>query len=193
MRGRAALLFTAMTAALMIASGVALADNIRCKAFQDCFGSNRSDTMRGTPKTDFMFALAGNDTMKGNDSWDQLEGGKGADKIYGMRGDDAPLWGGHAPVFDNTENYSDTSNDYVQGGEGADLIYAGYAQGGVDRVYGGDGDDRINAEQRSYVSDGYNMEVTKEIVDCGPGDDTVTYDEGLDVLLNCENVESPTP
>lgn len=30
------------------------------------------------------------------------------------------------------------------------------------------------------------MVVTKEIIDCGPGNDTVSYDRGVDVVRNCE-------
>ena len=47
-----------------------------------------------------------------------------------------------------------------------------------EQIFGGDGDDTISA------ADG----VVDEI-DCGPGvnDTVVSYDTGLDVLLNCEN------
>ena len=50
--------------------------------------------------------------------------------------------------------------------------------GAREQIFGGDGDDTITA------ADG----VVDEI-DCGPGlnDTVVSYDTGLDVLLNCEN------
>lgn len=92
---RPILLLALVAAMLAVASGAALALTRDCEPFRDCFGSNRSDTMRGSRGTDFMFGLAGNDTMKGNGRWDQIEGGKGADKVYGMRGGDDTLWGGH--------------------------------------------------------------------------------------------------
>ena len=70
------------------------------------------------------------------------------------------------------------------GGEGDDQLVGGFAQGGVDEVYGGDGNDYLSGAQRG-ADRGY--EVTKEILDCGPGQDQVQFDEGLDVVkANCE-------
>jgi len=50
----------------------------------------------------------------------------------------------------------------------------------VDRLYG---DEIINAAQRSAL----DVRVTKEIIDCGPGEDTVYFDRGRDVVAkDCE-------
>ena len=37
------------------------------------------------------------------------------------------------------------------------------------------------------------MVVTREIVDCGPGEDTVYYDKGKDEVENCEVKRRGTP
>lgn len=196
------ILLAVTTAMLVVASGAAFALVRDCKASQDyCFGSKGSDTLRGSPGSDLMIGLAGNDTMKGNDAYDEMYGGKDADKIHGMRGGDLlqgdrgadviyggrgnedELWGGEFNVYAATA-YPDNSNDRVYGGPGDDYIIGGKASAGVDRVFGDDGDDTIDAEQTGDWSD---YAVTKEIVDCGAGNDTVYYDEGLDVLENCEN------
>jgi hypothetical protein len=52
--------------------------------------------------------------------------------------------------------------------------------GAREEIFGGDGDDTITA------ADG-----VKDVIDCGPGlhDTVVSYDRGLDVLLDCETRE----
>jgi hypothetical protein len=50
----------------------------------------------------------------------------------------------------------------------------------VDRVYGGTGDDSIGVAGNAATG-------ATEIVDCGPGtEDLVRFDEGVDVVMNCE-------
>jgi hypothetical protein len=59
----------------------------------------------------------------------------------------------------------------------------------VDRLYGDAGNDAIDASQRQ--SPNPDVQVTKEIIDCGAGaSDVVYFDKGLDVVKNCE-VEHP--
>jgi Ca2+-binding RTX toxin-like protein len=65
MRRRAILLITAVAVALVVASGVTLADDVECKAGTLCTGTDRADTMTGTPQADNMNGLGGNDTLKG--------------------------------------------------------------------------------------------------------------------------------
>jgi Ca2+-binding RTX toxin-like protein len=90
------------------------------------------------------------------------------------------LWGGS---FDTGGNYNDASNDYVRGGSGADSIIGGFAIDGVDQIYGGRGNDSVNAAQRTASG----APVTKEIVNCGPGSsDMVYFDRRKDVIRNCE-------
>jgi hypothetical protein len=74
----------------------------------------------------------------------------------------------------------------VYGEDGADTIDAQTAVdlgGAREHIFGGDGNDIITA------ADGVLDEI-----DCGPGlhDMVVSYDTGLDVLVNCENA-TPSP
>jgi Ca2+-binding RTX toxin-like protein len=178
-----------------------------------CDGTNDPDTMNGTAKTDLMHGKAGGDTLYGYRGKDFIRGDEGPDKIYGGRGvprggviregefitgDEGPdkIYGG--PDFDKlyasgAENYDGTyqegaSNDYVHGGSGPDRLYGGFEQGGVDRLYGEKGDDAHFVSQREiFLFDpDPGIEVTKEIVDCGPGNDSVRFDKGVDVVKNCE-------
>jgi hypothetical protein len=53
----------------------------------------------------------------------------------------------------------------------------------VDVLHGNAGDDTVNAAQKSARG----VRVTKEIIDCGPGRDTVYFDRGKDVVAkDCE-------
>jgi hypothetical protein len=55
----------------------------------------------------------------------------------------------------------------------------------VDLVFGGDGNDHIDLAQRT--SQDPAVKVTKEVVDCGAGDDRVYFDNDKDVIANnCE-------
>ena len=179
---RAALLLSSSLAlvALVLASGVALAEVIECRGTTSCFGTNSADTMTGTRADNQMFGEAGNDTMVGKGGADYIRGDQGADTISGRGAGDQFLWGGG---FDAGGNYDDGDDDIVDGNSGADTIVGGFAKGGVDRLYGGSGDDSINTAQRDT---GTGAAVTKEVIDCGPGTDTVFYDKGTDKVENCE-------
>jgi len=190
---RAIGLLTTMAVVLVLGSGVALAaTTIHCpnepsqgtpSTYLFCYGTTEADTMVGSDLVDYMVGEGGNDTMHGYGANDyDLQGDKGSDHVYGDAGGDEDLWGGAY----GGGAYNDTSDDYVYGGSGADHIYGGYAQGGVDRLYGQGGNDLIEAAQRQQPMEP-NVKVTKEIIDCGAGaSDEVYYDEGLDVVKNCE-------
>ena len=167
---------------VLAASGVALAMTVDCTAGTNCFGTNKSDTMTGTSGADNMFGRGGKDTMRGKGSADSMEGGTGADEVIGGSGDDPELWGGTLTI---DATYPDKSDDTVRGGRGNDTIYGGRGQGGMDHVFGGDGNDFIDVTQRTFPGD---VQVTKEVVDCGAGDqDRVYFDNGKDVIAkNCE-------
>jgi len=56
----------------------------------------------------------------------------------------------------------------------------------VDRIYGGGGNDTIDAAQRQEP-DPKSYQETKEIIDYGAGaSDTVFFDKSLDIVTNCE-------
>jgi Ca2+-binding RTX toxin-like protein len=194
MKKRAIVLLSTMAVVLVVGSGVALAaSTINCpndtsqgspSTLHFCYGTSLADTMFGSDLyDDIMYGKGANDTMHGYGGIDYLQGDKGSDHIYGDSGSDASdsgLWGG---AF-GAGTYPDDSDDYVHGGGGDDLIQGGYAQGGVDRLYGEAGNDIFDASQRQHSF----SPVTKEIIDCGAGaSDEVFFDKGLDVVAtNCE-------
>lgn len=75
------------------------------------------------------------------------------------------------------DDYLDNGHDgTLRGGNGNDHIRAvAVYSGSQSDVQGGAGDDNIEAH--NGVGD---------IIDCGDGTDTVTFDAGLDTVTNCE-------
>jgi Ca2+-binding RTX toxin-like protein len=130
----------------------------------------------------------GSDSLYGSGGRDHLSGGTGSDKVYGGTDGDS-LSGGpafrSAPlIYSPPPPELDSSDDYIYGGPGGDGLDPGWVSGGVDHLYGEDGDYRFYVNQLYRSGD---PTVTKEIVDCGSGDDSVYYDEGVnDVNNNCE-------
>jgi Ca2+-binding RTX toxin-like protein len=177
---KSVLLFASMVLMVLLACGLVLAATITCRGTTSCFGTNRADTMTGTRADNNMFGLAGNDAMRGRGGADYVRGDQGADLIHGGGAGDTTVWGGG---FDNGGNFDDRSDDVVRGGSGPDTVIGGFAKSGVDVLYGGKDNDVVNAAQRSARG----VRVTKEIVDCGPGRDTVYFDRGKDVAAkDCE-------
>jgi Ca2+-binding RTX toxin-like protein len=211
------LVLTSVALAMVVAGGVAWAATIQCPNATTpsgnpfCEGTNDPDTMHGTAQGDAMSGKAAGDTIYGYRGMDGIRGGEGPDTIYGGRGnegtragaihgDEGPdkIYGG--PGADEIEASGDdpdgsfwgqegASTDYVHGGSARDLLRGGFEQGGVDRLYGEKGDDGIFVAQRIdfLYSNDPGIEVTKEIVDCGPGIDGVSFDKRVDVVkANCE-------
>jgi len=190
---RSVLLGAVVAVALVLGAGAAaLADAITCKAGTNCRGTNRADTLTGSPGPDMMFGRAGGDLLKGNAGRDEMEGGLGADKVLGGFGNDSVVWGGEQRGSSTPFTYPDRSGDIAAGGRGGDRVYGGFGQGGTDRVLGNEGNDIITVAQRGF-SDG-KVKVTREIVDCGRGEDTVYRDSRLDVIAkNCEHKRNGFP
>jgi hypothetical protein len=90
--------------------------------------------------------------------------------------------------------YPEKSGDKTSGGPGADRVYGGFGQGGVDLVFGNGANDTIIVAQRGFPASDGEVKVTREVVDCGTGEDTVYRDKGLDVIANdCEHKRSGFP
>jgi Ca2+-binding RTX toxin-like protein len=186
------LMLASVALAMVVLGGVAWAANIQCPNRQVatgalyCEGTNDPDTMHGTAKTDWMLGKAGRDTIYGYRGTDSnVEGGEGPDKLYGGRGKDYLV----ASCSLMPACPEGASTDYLHGGSDDDSLKGGFEQGGVDRLYGEKGDDRLEVAQRGdFLYDpNPGIEVTKEIVDCGPGIDSVRFDKGVDVVkANCE-------
>jgi Ca2+-binding RTX toxin-like protein len=190
---RSVLLGAVVAVSLVLgASTVALAASITCDAGTACRGTNRPDTLTGSPGNDEMSGRAGGDLLKGNAGRDQMEGGLGADKVLGGFGNDSVVWGGEERGSSSPFTYPDKSGDIAAGGRGGDRVYGGFGQGGSDRVFGNEGNDIIIVAQRGFTEG--KVKVTREIVDCGKGEDTVYRDSRLDVIAkNCEHKRNGFP
>jgi Ca2+-binding RTX toxin-like protein len=113
-------------------------------------------------------------------------GGPGSDQVYGGTERDFVI-GGPSGSYPQAPQELDSSDDYLYGGPGDDTFWPGWVSGGVDHLYGEDGNDSFHANQEEYD---FRLTAIKEIVDCGPGDDTVYYDPGVDVVMaNCEHLK----
>src|SRR3712207_8247397 len=122
---RALLLLLAVVAALLAASGVALAVNKVCPSgttqANPCLGTNASDKLTGTSRTDYIKGRAGNDVE------------------IGLLGDDF-LWGeaGRDGLGGGTEQFQTPNFDTMYGGAGAD-VHVWAPGGGDDGFFGGEG------------------------------------------------------
>ena len=178
-----------VSVALVLGAGaVALAATVNCTALTPCTGTRNPDTMNGSSGADEMSGRAGGDAMKGNAGSDEMEGGLGADRVLASLGNDGSVWGGEQRGNAEPFTYPDTSGDLASGGRGRDLVYGGFGQGGVDQVLGNEGNDTIVVAQRGFPSETGEVKVTKEVVGCGKGEDTVYRDRRRDVIAdNCEH------
>jgi hypothetical protein len=124
---RALLLLLALVAALLAASGAALAVSKVCPKgttqAKPCSGTNAADKLTGTSKTDYINGRAGNDVQIGLLGDDFLRGLAGRDVLVG-----------------GTEQFKEPNFDTMYGGDGADTNV--WAPGdGDDAFYGGPGRD----------------------------------------------------
>jgi hypothetical protein len=156
--------------------------------------------MVGTSKHDEMYGRGGGDTMYGLDSPaddnDYMDGGDGSDKLYGGPGSDVilgktgsdKLYGGAGVdrIGVGPTYRDDLKDDYVHGGKNKDFLGSGGIEGtvqsGVERIYGDEEDDRIDVSNNAGPEDS-----AKDVVTCGPGTDTVWFNEGVDIVdASCE-------
>jgi Ca2+-binding RTX toxin-like protein len=111
----------------MVASGVALAAEIRCpnSIGNRCIGTNEADTMTGTNQDDDMVGLGGADKMVARGGADTLFGGGGSDDISAGPGNDPSVNGGTGDDLLSGESGDDTYVFRVRGNWGADRIPIG--------------------------------------------------------------------
>lgn len=130
--------------------------------------------MYGGPGPDYLSGSAGADVMAGGRGDDGFAGGNGDDRIYGGPGDDGMTdW-----VETEFANPAPDDRDLLVGGPGDDSIALSE---GTDRVPAGSGGDAISTDDDDAV----------DHIDCGDGDDRVTYFgpvDPLDELVGCEHV-----
>ena len=126
MQRRALLLIALVSAALVVASGVALAANIK--------GDGLDNVLTGTPSRDTINPFGGNDTVDALGGNDDVRHSFGDDTIYGRGGNDT-LRGGRG-------------TDVIIGGPGIDLIDCAYLETRAD-----DEGDIAYADQEDTVVD----------------------------------------
>ncbi|MGH2416265.1 MAG: calcium-binding protein, partial [Microcystaceae cyanobacterium] len=144
----------------------------------------------------FLFGLEGNDTIKGSQGLDQINGGSGDDSIvggagfnflHGQSGNDTLIGGNDGNSFDGDEG-----NDLLQGGAGRDSFEDFFDGAGDDRYIGGAGSEDslfISADANfrlvSFANDPNKSLLTGGKVVFGNLDDSAT---GTDTLEGIETV-----
>ena len=120
---RTVLALTAMSLALLMAAGVAMAAAVS--------GTQGNDTLRGTRQADQIYGLNGNDTLYGFAGNDELYGGAGNDNLYGHPGNDE-IYGGSG----NDNLFGSTGSDFINSADRGvpDLVDCGNPDGVPDRV-----------------------------------------------------------
>ena len=124
------------------------------------FGSNNSDSLNGTDRSDIIYSRRGDD---------YVDAGAGNDLVIADRGDDTVLGGAG-----NDRIYGGRGRDSVEGGSGNDFIDGGRDN---DTIDGGTGHDRIIGGRGADVVDGG---AGSDWVDAGRDNDTLihTYESG---------------
>jgi Ca2+-binding RTX toxin-like protein len=121
---RAILLLTVVVTALVVASGVALAQVVNCPTGANglCVGTDSADTLNGTSGDDDMRGLKGKDTLNAAAGFDLLSGGRGDDTLNG-EGDNDTLNGG--PNLDVLNGGAEDDTYVFVNGWGRDTISDG--------------------------------------------------------------------
>jgi len=192
---RTSILMVMVAAAMLLASGVALAATFR--------GTDGDDKIIGTKESDQIFGLGGKDVLEGRGGGDVIHGGPGNDTGSGDSGNDTIHLG---PGNDGTPpppscspggGCVSTGSGYFAGGLGKDVIYGGDGadrisgdriiefgsdtEGGADIIYGEDGNDIIDGDAGSYTlyggdgndTLGTNNFIYSEVWYGGAGDDFI--------------------
>ena len=171
-----------MAVAFVVGSGVALA------AVK--YGTEGRDVLIGTNEEDVLYGRGGSDFLAGREEDDVLYAEEGDDVVYGGRvgwgiapdGEDR-LFGGNGSdcMFGGSED------DVLHGGSGNDdmghYCYEFIMDTGNDVFYGGNGNDFIMAVEAPFA---YPDLQERDVIFCGPGKDTVYYQEGVDRIFDCE-------
>jgi Ca2+-binding RTX toxin-like protein len=106
------LLMASMMLALLVAAGVALAqDGVQKVCNTNCQGTDGADTLSGTTNPNTIKGRKGDDLIEGYGGKDTINGNAGADAVYGNNGED--------------KLRGEANNDYVQGGNESDHISTG--------------------------------------------------------------------
>ena len=178
---RAALACLVVTAAILVASGVAWAATFR--------GNDNPNTIEGTDEADTIYGEGGGDTLYGRGGSDEIRGGGGKDKVEGNADADR-IYGGDDP----DEIDGGDGIDYVEGNMGGDTING---EGDGDTLRGGNGVDTIGGGPGDDTMDGGDE---RDRANYGGSSDGVTVDlqageatgEGTDTLTSIADVTGST-
>jgi len=187
---RVILLFAAIAATMVVASGVALAVTK--------IGTNGPDVLRGTDHHDRLVGRGGPDALFGLGAGDCLLGGNGPDSLHGGPGNDTVLGGGADCNAIGRVQERPAASDVVRGGRGDDILWGAT---GADVISGGRGDDELGDGEAhrgalDTLSGGpgddffipWNSPAGKDLVSCGGGYDEVVADLADVVSGDCEKV-----
>jgi Ca2+-binding RTX toxin-like protein len=138
---RTTLLIASMMLALLVAAGVALAqDGVSKVCNTNCQGTDRDDQLSGTSKRNAIKGRSGADQIEGKGAKDTLNGNLGADAIYGGNGEDKVYGGGNSDFVQ-----AGIKNDRISTGPGNDVVAA--KDGFRDQIYCGSSYDRVYVDR----------------------------------------------
>jgi len=123
------------------------------------------DRITGTDRTDIFTGTDKAEWISGLGGGDRINGGGGDDLIEGGKGSD--------------ELGDGIGQDTLYGGSGQDNLIGQGGDTSRDRFIAGSGDDLIQPADEPAIED---------IINCGPGTDTVYADKADVVNANCERV-----
>ncbi|MCA9137526.1 MAG: hypothetical protein KDB00_12230 [Planctomycetales bacterium] len=144
------------------------------------------DAINGGDDDDLILAGHGNDSVDGGAGNDRIEaghgndtvtGGSGNDVVLGQQGDDSIRGGA-----DDDDLRGGPGLDWIDGEAGNDLIDAGSGVG--QHLFGGPGDDVItgSSDGASIDPDFFDTTFFGDVIDAGPGNDTVYGLGGADLI-----------
>jgi Ca2+-binding RTX toxin-like protein len=138
---RTMLLIASVMLALLVAAGVALAqDGVSKVCNTNCRGTDRDDQLSGTSKRNVIKGRGGADQIEGNGAKDTLNGNLGSDAVYGGNGEDKLYGGGNDDYMQ-----AGIKSDYIGTGSGNDVVAA--KDGFKDQIYCGSNFDRVYVDR----------------------------------------------
>jgi RTX calcium-binding nonapeptide repeat (4 copies) len=141
-------------------------------------GGGGQDTLDGGAGDDTLQGGGGADRLDGGDGNDSLNGGDGNDVIKGAAGDDQLSGDDGDDILDGSDGFDTldggAGDDILLGGNDADELTGGP---GADQLFGGPGSDFLLAADGQL-----------DLLDCGDGQDSTTFDPFDAKDLSCEVV-----
>jgi Ca2+-binding RTX toxin-like protein len=153
MRRRAILLMATIGAAVLLASGVALAEIVTCDSTPPCYGTPERDDITGTASGETIYMMGGNDRVFAGGGVDTIYGSSGTDELYGEQDKDKLYGDGGNDSIDASFNDTSGSKDRAYGGGGDDFIVSAF-DGNVDIIDCGKGTaDEVTYDDNATVKD----------------------------------------